>query len=60
MVSLHAIGVGYTHYTAEFLQAASLRAGNPIMIAGIPVGNVTSMKLVGDHVEAGLKVRDNI
>jgi phospholipid/cholesterol/gamma-HCH transport system substrate-binding protein len=29
-------------------------------VAGIPVGNVTSMKLVGDHVEAGLRIRDNI
>ncbi|MCK8644332.1 MCE family protein [Mycobacterium colombiense] len=60
MLLVHAIGAGYRHYTAEFLQAASLRAGNPIVVAGIPVGNVTSMKLVGDHVEAGLKVRDDI
>ena len=60
MLLVHALGAGYRHYTAEFLQAASLRVGNPIVVAGIPVGNVTSMKLVGDHVEAGLKVRDNI
>jgi phospholipid/cholesterol/gamma-HCH transport system substrate-binding protein len=60
MLSIHMLGLGYRHYTAEFLQAASLRAGNPITVAGIPVGNVTSMKLVGDHVEAGLKIRDNI
>lgn len=54
------LGVGYTHYTAEFLQAATLRPGNPITIAGIEVGHVTSMKLDGDHVEAGLSVRDNV
>ncbi|GBE65430.1 putative MCE family protein [Mycobacterium sp. MFM001] len=54
------LGIGYTHYTAEFLQAASLRAGNPITIAGIEVGSVSSIKLAGDHVEAGLKVRDNV
>jgi phospholipid/cholesterol/gamma-HCH transport system substrate-binding protein len=60
MLLIHGLGVGYRHYTAEFLQAASLRPGNPIVVAGIPVGNVTSMKLVGDHVEAGLKIRDNI
>lgn len=60
MLLVHALGAGYRHYTAEFLQAASLRAGNPIVVAGIPVGNVTSMKLVGDHVEAGLKIRDNV
>jgi phospholipid/cholesterol/gamma-HCH transport system substrate-binding protein len=60
MLLVHLLGFGYRHYTAEFLQAASLRAGNPITVAGIPVGSVTSMKLVGDHVEAGLKIRDNI
>lgn len=54
------LNFGYTHYTAEFLQAASLRPGNPITIAGIEVGHVSSMKLDGDHVEAGLTVRDNI
>ncbi|KLO39314.1 mammalian cell entry protein [Mycobacterium nebraskense] len=54
------LGLGYTHYTAEFLQAASLRPGNPITVAGIEVGHVTSMKLDGDHVEAGLSVRDNV
>jgi len=60
MLLVHAIGAGYRHYTAEFLQAASLRAGNPIAVAGIPVGTVTSMKLVGDHVEAGLKIRNDV
>ncbi|MEZ0364688.1 MCE family protein [Mycobacterium sp. pUA109] len=54
------VGVGYTHYTAEFLQAASLHPGNPVTIAGIEVGKVTSMKLDGDHVEAGLSVRNDI
>jgi virulence factor Mce-like protein len=54
------IGIGYTHYTAEFAQAASLRPGNPITIAGIEVGHVTSLKLDGDHVEAGLTLRDNV
>ncbi|MCV7075128.1 MlaD family protein [Mycobacterium szulgai] len=60
MLVVHLVGAGYRHYTAEFVQAAALRPGNPIAIAGIPVGTVTSMKLVGDHVEAGLKVRDDI
>ncbi|MCV7028903.1 MlaD family protein [Mycobacterium sherrisii] len=60
MLAVHALGAGYRHYTAEFLQAASLRPGNPVVVAGIPVGEVTSMKLDGDHVEAGLKIRDDI
>ncbi len=60
MVVIHALGVGYRHYTAEFLQAASLQVGNPITVAGIPVGTISSMKLAGDHVEAGLKIRDDL
>ncbi|MGF2951475.1 MCE family protein [Mycobacterium sp. THU-M116] len=60
MVAVHTLGMGYRHYTAEFLQAASLRVGNPITVAGIPVGTISSMRLAGDHVEAGLKIRDDI
>jgi len=55
-----ALGVGYAHYTAQFLQDASLRPGNPVTIAGIEVGRVASVKLAGDHVEADLMVRDNV
>lgn len=51
---------GYRHYTAHFLQAAALQPGNPITVAGIPVGEVKSMELKGDYVEAGLKVRDDV
>ncbi|MGY4711721.1 MCE family protein [Mycolicibacterium sp. CBM1] len=60
MVVVHTAGVGFRHYTAEFLQAAALRVGNPITVAGIPVGTISSMKLAGDHVEAGLKIREDI
>jgi virulence factor Mce-like protein len=60
MLLIKVADVGYRHYTAHFLQAAALKVGNPITIAGIPVGEVTSMELAGDHVEAGLKVRDDI
>ncbi len=60
MLVVHLLGLGYRRYTAEFLQAASLRTGNPITVAGIPVGTITSMKLAGDHVEAGLKIRDDV
>ncbi|MGV0625688.1 MCE family protein [Mycolicibacter minnesotensis] len=54
------VSFGYTRYTAEFSQAAALAAGNPIMVAGIEVGRVTSMRLAGDHVEAGLTVRNDV
>ncbi|WP_395308308.1 MlaD family protein [Mycobacterium sp. AMU20-3851] len=52
--------VGYTTYTARFLQAAALKVGNPVTVAGIPVGEVKSMKLAGDHVEAKIKVRNDV
>ena len=60
MLLVKVANIGYRHYTAQFLQAAALQVGNPITIAGIPVGEITSMKLAGDHVEAGLKVRDDV
>jgi len=60
MLMVKVADVGYRHYTARFLQAAALQTGNPITIAGIPVGEVTSMKLAGDHVEAGLKVSKDV
>jgi virulence factor Mce-like protein len=60
MLIANAANVGHRHYTAQFLQAAALQAGNPITIGGIQVGKVTSMKLAGDHVEAGLEVRDDV
>lgn len=60
MLIANAANVGHRHYTALFLQAAALQAGNPITIGGIQVGKVTSMKLAGDHVEAGLEVRDDV
>lgn len=53
-------GAGYRTYSAQFLQAAALQVGNPITIAGIQVGEVTGMELVGDRVEARLRVRDNV
>jgi virulence factor Mce-like protein len=60
MLMVKVANVGYHHYTARFLQAAALQPGNPITVAGVPVGEVTSMKLAGDHVEAGLKVRNDV
>jgi virulence factor Mce-like protein len=54
------LGIGYAHYTAEFLQAASLETGNRVTIAGIEVGHVAGVKLDGDHVEADVMVRNNI
>lgn len=52
--------LGYASYQAEFLQAAQLGAGNPVMIAGISVGTVTGTRLAGDHVVAEFTVRDSL
>jgi virulence factor Mce-like protein len=60
MLLVRVIDFGYHNYTAQFLQAAALKTGNPVTVAGIPVGEVTDMKLAGDHVEATLKVRDDV
>lgn len=54
------LGLGYTRYTAEFAQAAALTPGNPVMVAGIPVGQVTGMRLVGNHVEGTFTVRNDV
>lgn len=49
---------GGTVYTAQFSDAAGLRAGDPVYIAGVEVGRVTAVQLAGDRVQALLRVRD--
>ena len=41
MLLVKVANIGYRQYTAHFLQAAALQPGNPITVAGIPVGEVT-------------------
>lgn len=60
LLTVKVADLGYRYYTARFLQAAALKPGNPITVAGIPVGEVRSMKLAGDHVVAELKVENDI
>lgn len=60
LLLVQAADVGYRKVTAQFLQAAALRPGNPVTVAGIPVGEVLSMELAGDHVEAELTVRNDV
>ncbi|WP_164910365.1 MCE family protein [Mycobacteroides franklinii] len=54
------LGIGYRQFTAEFLQAAALRPGNIVTVAGVQVGSVTGVRLAGDRVEATFRVRDNM
>lgn len=55
--SLPIIGGGTT-YTAEFSEAAGLRTGDPVYIAGVAVGRVTAVELAGDRVRVSLRIRD--
>jgi phospholipid/cholesterol/gamma-HCH transport system substrate-binding protein len=43
------IGAG-TKYTAEFSEAAGIKKGNEVRIAGIKVGSVADVRLAGDRV----------
>ncbi|GAA4486320.1 MCE family protein [Rhodococcus olei] len=51
------IGAGAT-YRAEFSEAAGLKPGNEVRIAGVKVGKVTGVALDGDRVDVAFKVKD--
>jgi phospholipid/cholesterol/gamma-HCH transport system substrate-binding protein len=55
-----ALDLGKTQYRAEFAQAAQLRAGDPVKVAGISVGTVDGLDLDGDRVIVKFKVRNNV
>lgn len=57
VTSLH---LGKTTYYADFLQAASIRAGDEVSVAGIPVGTVDDTALAGDHVVVSMKIRSDV
>jgi len=47
-----------TAYSAAFTEAAGLKSGDKVTIAGVEAGRVTSVKLDGDHVKVGFDVTD--
>ncbi|MGW5413337.1 MCE family protein [Actinomadura geliboluensis] len=49
---------GGTRYSADFSEAAGLRSGNEVRVAGVKVGEVTSVRLDGAKVTVGFRVRD--
>jgi phospholipid/cholesterol/gamma-HCH transport system substrate-binding protein len=53
---LPVIGGGDT-YTAAFSEAGGLKANDPVRIAGVRVGKVQAVELVGDHVRVSFKVQ---
>lgn len=58
--ALNALHLGKANYTAEFAQAASLRTGDQVSIAGVPVGSVADTALAGDHVVVTMKIRSEV
>lgn len=55
--TLPIIGAG-TKYTAEFKEAAGLKAGNEVRIAGVKVGAVTDVRLDGSTVLVDFRTKD--
>ncbi|REE98106.1 MCE family protein [Thermomonospora umbrina] len=51
---------GGTEYSAQFKEAAGLRSGEEVRIAGVKVGKVTGMDLVGDHVKVTFEVDEGV
>jgi phospholipid/cholesterol/gamma-HCH transport system substrate-binding protein len=48
---------GGTTYAADFTEAAGLRPGNEVRVAGVKVGKVTGVSLDGDRVKVTFKVQ---
>lgn len=54
--SLPIIGGGDTYY-ASFKESSGLKANDEVRIAGVRVGKVTGVELVGDHVKVSFKIK---
>lgn len=53
-------GTGETRYEAEFVQAAGIRPGDAVTVAGVQVGAVEQTSLAGDHVVVEFGVADDV
>ena len=60
IVLIGRLSLGQTDYRAEFAQAAQIRPGDQVTIAGIAVGAVRDLKLAADHVIATFAIRNDI
>lgn len=52
----NSLGIGEKTVLAEFAQAAGLKSGDKVRVAGIEVGRVVGAEIEGDHVLATLHV----
>lgn len=49
---------GGTDYAADFTDAAGLRTGDDVTVAGVKVGTIRSITLAGDRVRVGFRVKN--
>ncbi|MFF2554029.1 MCE family protein [Nocardia sp. NPDC058058] len=52
--------IGQVEYTGEFGQAAGIRAGDQVTVAGVPVGTVAATALSGDRVVIRMKIHSDV
>lgn len=60
IVGVGRLSLGYNDYRGEFAQAAQLRTGDQVTLAGIEVGKVTDVALAGKHVVVDFNVRNDV
>lgn len=54
------LGLGQAHIVAEFAQAAGIKPGDDVQIAGVIVGKVQSAELAGNHVRLALNIDSTV
>jgi phospholipid/cholesterol/gamma-HCH transport system substrate-binding protein len=54
------LNLGKSGYQAEFAQAAQIKKGNQVTIAGIQIGTVDGVRLAGDRVVVAFNVRNDV
>lgn len=59
-LAVESVGAGKDRYEAEFAQAAGIRAGDSITVAGVPVGSVSGTELAGDRVVVDMLIDDTV
>lgn len=55
-IGFNSLGIGERSYEAEFAQAAGLRVGDGVTVAGVQVGAVTGQELAGDRVLVTMRI----
>jgi virulence factor Mce-like protein len=60
VVLIGRLSLGETGYRAEFTQAAQIRPGDQVTIAGVAVGEVRDLTLATDHVVVAFTLRKDI